>query len=251
MHPISKTLTGQVAFVTGAAHRIGAAIVRTLHAAQMDIVLHYNSSKEQAQALWQELESIRPNSVLLLQSDLCQTQQIPDIIQKILDWKHRLDLLVNNASTFYPTPLEQVSESAWDDLMGTNLKAPFFLAAHAAPLLKEQHGAIINIVDIYAERPLKRHPIYTMAKAGNAMMVKTLARELAPDVRVNGIAPGLIMWAAAETNIVAQEAILRRIPMQCMGTTWDIANTVLFLYRDVGYITGQIITVDGGRTIQQ
>jgi pteridine reductase len=237
--------------VTGAARRIGADIVRTLHAAGMDIVLHCNHSLAVAQALQQELETLRPNSVLLLQADLRQTQQIPEFVAKIAAWRHRLDLLVNNASTFYPTPLADATEEQWDDLMGANLKAPFFLACHAAPMLRKQQGVVINLVDIHAVRPLKKHSIYSMAKAGNAMMVKSLARELAPHVRVNGVAPGVIMWSESEASPTTQEAILRRVPLARPGATSDIANTVLFLYRDAGYITGQIIAVDGGRTVQQ
>lgn len=241
----------QVALVTGAARRIGADIARCLHSVGMNIVLHFNNSAVHANELYQELEALRPNSVLLLQANLLNTKAIPQLINKIQSWHQRLDLLVNNASNYYSTPIDEVNESNWDDLIGTNLKAPFFLARHAAPLLKATRGAIINLVDIHAERPLKNYPIYSIAKAGNAMMVKALARELAPEVRVNGIAPGVILWSEAETKEHTQTNILKRIPLQRPGTTTDIARTVLFLYRDADYITGQIITVDGGRTAQQ
>lgn len=241
----------QVALVTGAARRIGADIARCLHSVGMNIVLHFNNSAVHANELYKELEALRPNSVLLLQANLLNTKDIPQLINKIQSWHQRLDLLVNNASNYYSTPIDEVNEISWDDLMGTNLKAPFFLARHAAPLLKSTRGAIINLVDIHAERPLKNYPIYSIAKAGNAMMVKALARELAPEVRVNGIAPGVILWSETETKEHTQASILKRIPLQRPGTTTDIARTVLFLYRDADYITGQIITVDGGRTVQQ
>ena len=184
-----------VALITGAAHRIGACIARTLHRSGMNIVIHYRHSADAAESLKKELEAIRPDSVLLLQADLLDTGRLPDIIQAIRNWQGRLDLLVNNASSFYPTPLEEVAEAQWDNLIGSNMKAPFFLAKAAAPMLSECGGSIINLVDIHAQRPLKNHPVYSMAKAGNAMMVKALARELGPKIRVNGVAPGAILWA--------------------------------------------------------
>jgi len=246
-----RPLDGQVALVTGAARRIGACIARLLHGAGMDIVLHFHHSAAAAQALQADLEDVRADSVLLLQADLRDTQRFSQLITRIEAWRRRLDLLVNNASSFYPTPLAQASEMQWDDLIGSNLKAPFFLACQAAPLLQASAGAVVNLVDIHADRPLKGHPIYSIAKAGNAMMVKALARELGPKVRVNGIAPGVILWPQAEINEVAQQEILERTALGRPGTPDDIARTLLFLYRDADYITGQIITVDGGRSLQQ
>ncbi|HIP53687.1 MAG TPA: SDR family NAD(P)-dependent oxidoreductase, partial [Chromatiales bacterium] len=190
-HP---TLEGKTALITGGAHRIGAQIAHTLHHAGMDVIIHYRSSAKGAEALKAELEAKRPDSVGLLQLDMHDTPRFPAFIEQAQAFRGRLDLLVNNASTFYPTPIGEATEQQWDDLIGTNLKAPFFLAQAAAPLLRESEGAIINLVDIHAERPLKDHPIYSMAKAGNAMMVKSLARELGPEVRVNGVAPGAILW---------------------------------------------------------
>jgi pteridine reductase len=247
----SQPLSGRVALITGAAHRIGARIARTLHAEGVDIALHYRHSAAPAKALRQELEQGRPDSVLTLQADLHQVKEFPGLMADIANWRGRLDLLVNNASSFYPTPLEQANEEQWDDLMASNLKGPFFLAREAAPLLKSSHGCIVNLVDIHAERPLKEHPIYSIAKAGNAMMVKALARELGPEVRVNGIAPGAILWPDNDMGDQVKQEILERTALGRPGEPDDIARTLLFLFRDAHYVTGQILAVDGGRTLQQ
>lgn len=247
----SNPISGKVALVTGAAHRIGAEIVRTLHAAGMDIAIHYRNSEAAALALQQELEQQRPDSVLLIQADLAEMTAYPSMINKIHEWRARLDLLVNNASSFYPTPVDESTEQQWDELMASNLKAPYFLAQAAAEMLRQHRGSIINMVDIHAERPLAGHPIYSMAKAGNTMMVKSLARELGPEVRVNGIAPGVILWPETEMGAETKDEILSRTALKTPGQPSDIANTLLFLARDAGYITGQIINVDGGRTVQQ
>ncbi|WP_260291970.1 pteridine reductase [Sedimenticola hydrogenitrophicus] len=240
-----------VALITGAAHRIGAAITRRLHREGLDIALHYHRSQAAAEALRDELERRRAGSVRLIQADLNALEQLTEMIQQIRQWRGRLDLLVNNASSFYPTPLEQLTVEQWDDLMGTNLKAPFFLATAAAPLLRATRGAIINLVDIHAERPLKHHPVYSMAKAGNAMMVKSLARELGPEIRVNGVAPGAILWPEQEPSEQVKNEILSRTSLGRSGTPEEIAGTVRFLALDAPYITGQIIAVDGGRSVQQ
>jgi len=247
----SKSLTGQCALITGAAHRIGAAIARTLHAAGMDLVLHYRSSSAAAEALQAELQDRRADSVHLLQADLHDIDRFEQLIADTLKFKGRLDLLVNNASSFYPTPLAEADEAAWDDLIGSNLKAPFFLTKLAAPHLLKTQGCIVNLIDIHAERPLKDHPIYSVAKAGNAMLVKSLARELGPDVRVNGVAPGAILWPEQGLGDDEQAEILSRTALKRPGAPQDIARTLLFLVRDANYITGQIIAVDGGRTLQQ
>jgi pteridine reductase len=217
----------------------------------MDIVLHYRRSATSAEALRARLEGERPGSVLMLQADLHRVERFPRLIAEIDRWRGRLDLLVNNASTFYPTPMDRVTEEQWKDLMGSNLKAPFFLARHAADLLRASRGAIVNMVDIHADRPLLRHPIYCMAKAGNAMMVKALARELGPEVRVNGVAPGAILWPEAEISDEGKQEILARTALKRPGAPDDIARAVLFLFRDARYVTGQVLTVDGGRTLQQ
>lgn len=250
MNEPSPGLDGKLALITGGAHRIGAAIAEVLHRAGMDLVIHYRRSRAGAEGLRERLQRQRPESVRLVQGDLLETDRLPQLVAACHDWRGRLDLLVNNASSFYPTPLEEVDESQWDDLMGTNLKAPFFLARAAAPLLRASAGSIVNLVDIHADRPKKGFPVYSMAKAGNAMMVKALARELGPQVRVNGVAPGAILWPEQGMEEDERERILARTPLERAGTPADIARTVLFLARDADYISGQIIAVDGGRSTQ-
>ncbi|MCU7906646.1 MAG: pteridine reductase [Candidatus Thiodiazotropha sp. (ex Epidulcina cf. delphinae)] len=244
-------LTGKSALITGAAHRIGAAIARVLHAEGMDILLHYRNSKAAAEQVKNELEADRPDSVWLLQADLHRPDSHRQLIGQAEARCKRLDLLVNNASGFYPTPVETATHEQWDDLIGSNLKAPLFLSQAAAPLLLKTNGCIINLVDIHAQRPLKNHPIYSVAKAGNVMLVKSLARELGPAIRVNGIAPGAILWPEQGLSDRDRQAILDRTALKRPGTPEDIAHTLLFLFRDAHYITGQIIAVDGGRTLQQ
>jgi pteridine reductase len=244
-------LTGKCALITGAAHRIGAAIARQLHAEGMNILLHYRNSKEAAQQIKHELENKRAHSVWLLQADLHQAESYNFLISQAEVLCKRLDLLVNNASSFYPTPFKEATLTHWEDLIGSNLKAPFFLSQAAAPLLYRSEGCIINLVDIHARRPLKGHPIYSIAKAGNAMLVKSLARELGPKIRVNGVAPGAILWPEQGLSEQEQSEILARTALKRPGTPEDIARTLLFLFRDAPYITGQIIDVDGGRTLQQ
>jgi len=246
-----QKLTGKLALVTGGAHRIGAAIAHTLHDAGMDIAVHYRSSAQAARALADELEARRPASVLVLQANLHDPNAYTDLIDRVRLERGQLDCLVNNASSFYPTPFNQANSDQWEDLIGTNLKAPFFLAQQAAPLLREVCGCIVNLVDIHAERPLKEYPIYSMAKAGNAMMVKALAKELGPEIRVNGIAPGAILWPEQGLTDETKQEILTRTALGRPGVPQDIARTLLFLVRDAPYITGQIIAVDGGRTLQQ
>jgi pteridine reductase len=246
-----RPLAGQVALITGAAQRIGAEIARTLHREGMDLALHYRSSAAEAATLRQELEQTRPGSVLLAQADLGETAQLRALCEQVAAFRGRLDLLVNNASSFYPTPIHTATEAEWEDLLGSNLRGPFFLSQAAAPWLQASGGAIINLVDIHAERPLKDHAIYCMAKAGNAMMVRALARDLGPAVRVNGVAPGAILWPEQGMGPEAQREILARTALGRPGTAVDVARAVLFLARDADYITGQIINVDGGRTIQQ
>lgn len=247
----SATCLGKVALVTGAAHRIGAQIARSLHGQGMDMVLHYRGSEVAAQALAAELALSRPNSVLLHQADLSHCHEFPGLIERIRTFRGRLDVLVNNASGFYPTPFNDAGEEQWEDLMSSNLKGPFFLTKAATPLLRAASGCVVNLVDIHAERPLKGYPIYSIAKAGNAMMVKALARELGPRVRVNGIAPGAILWPEQTPDEGIKQGILARTALKRAGTLMDIARALVFLVRDADYITGQIITVDGGRMLQQ
>ncbi len=244
-------LAGQVALITGAAQRIGATLARVLHGQGCVVVLHYRRSAQAAKQLAAELNAEREGSAETLQADLCTPGAPAAMIEQVRCRHGRLDILVNNASSFYPTPMETADEADWDDLMGSNLKAPFFLARAAAPLLRARGGCIVNLVDIHAERPLAGHPIYCMAKAGNAMMVKSLARELGPEVRVNGIAPGAILWPEQGLDAAAKTTIVERTALERAGGPDDIGRTLLFLVRDAPYITGQIIAVDGGRTLQQ
>lgn len=241
----------RIALITGAARRIGAQITRRLHGVGFDVAIHYRNASTDAVRLQQQLEKTRPESTLLIQADLLESENPAQIVEQIRKWRGRLDLLVNNASSFFPTPLAEADETQWDQLMGSNLKAPFFLAREAAGLLEDSAGSIINLVDIHADRPLKGHSIYSMAKAGNAMMVKSLARELGPKVRVNGVAPGAILWPEDGMDDESMKSIVERTALKRPGTADDIARSVLFLAQDAGYITGQIIAVDGGRSIQQ
>ena len=247
-----KELNNQVVLITGGAKRIGATIARHLHTVGMNLVIHYRHSDSMAHALQDELNEQRPNSVLLLQADLLHVQKLSRMIQDTVTHYGRLDVLVNNASSFYPTPIGQATEPEWDDLVGTNLKAPFFLSQIAAPHLMSRHGCIINLVDIHAERPLKSYPIYSIAKAGLTMLTKSLARELGPTVRVNAIAPGTILWPEKdEMDEVTKQRIISHIPLKRHGDPVNIAQAVLFLIRDAEYMTGQILTIDGGRTLNQ
>ena len=239
----------RVALVTGASRRIGAEIVRGLHAAGYRVLLHYHRSEDEARQLAGALNAERPGSILALRADLDDTAALDELVRRAIDaWGH-LDALVNNASTFYPTPLGTVTESQWDALLGSNLKAPFFLCQAAAPHLACRQGAIVNLVDIYAERPLKGYPAYSIAKAGLAALTRSLAVELAPDVRVNGVAPGAILWPEQADGGQTQADILARIPLARSGSPSDIAGAVRFLLEEAPYITGQIIAVDGGRSV--
>ncbi len=235
--------------ITGAAARIGAEITRTLHAAGMNIVIHYRSSAQSAETLAEQLNSQRPNSAKTLQADLLNTPALDNLIEEAAAIWNGLDVLINNASSFYPTPVGKITEAHWDDLMGSNLKAPIFLSQAATPHLKKSQGCIINIVDIHGFRPMKEHPVYCAAKAGLAMITQSLARELGPDIRVNGVAPGAIMWPSTELDPQVQESILERTALKRQGCPQDIAQTVKFLVMDAPYITGQVIPVDGGRSL--
>jgi pteridine reductase len=247
---MSNTLDNQVAFITGGAQRLGAAIARTLHAAGMRVVVHYHASAAAAQALKAELEAARPQSVALVSGDLTAS---PKALHGLMDQARgsfgRLDVLINNASRFYPTPFAEASEAQWQELFSTNLKAPFFLAQAAAPALRATQGCIVNLADIYGERPLPAHPLYSLTKAGVIMLTRTLAVELAPAVRVNAVAPGAILWPEQGIDEARKQRILARTLLQREGDPGDIARAVLFLIRDAAYTTGQILAVDGGRMV--
>jgi pteridine reductase len=241
-------LEGRTALVTGAAKRLGAAIARRLHAEGMNLVLHYNKSEKEAEALAKALNAERGDSAVTAQADLNHVDGLDSLVKAALQWRS-LDVLVNNASSFYPTPLGQVSEADWDEIMASNLKAPFFLAQAAAPYLRKHRGVIINMVDIHAKRPLRHYPVYCAAKAGLAMLTLSLARELGPEVRVNGIAPGPVLWPDAGLDAKSKKAILEATALKRKGSEDDVTGAVLYLVRDADYVTGQIIAIDGGRSI--
>ena len=239
-----------VALITGAARRIGACIAQRLHQIGYRVLIHYHRSEPEAQQLAAELNRIRPDSARTLQADLTDSRAIEQLaIQAQAQWQ-RLDLLVNNASSFYPTPLEQITESDWDALIGSNLKAPLWLSKELAPALRQQQGSIVNIVDVHGQRPLQGFSLYSIAKAGLAMLTQSLAKELAPQIRVNGVAPGPILppEGAAKRDPAAEQKTLEKTLLKRYGTPDDIADTVLFLARQ-SFITGQIIAVDGGKSV--
>jgi pteridine reductase len=242
-------LRGQVVLITGAARRVGAEIVRTLHAAGASVLVHYRTSAAAAIALADELNRLRAHSAAIHAAQLTNAQAPEKLIAATLLEFGRLDILINNASSFYPTPVGQITEAAWDDLIGSNLKAPLFLSQAAAPSLRAQRGLIINMIDIHAERPLKAYPVYSAAKAGLAMLTRSLARELGPDIRVNGIAPGPVLWPEGDLDDALKREIIGKTALKRHGTPQDIARTALFLAKDAPYITGQIIAVDGGRSL--
>ncbi|NNF66875.1 MAG: pteridine reductase [Gammaproteobacteria bacterium] len=242
-------MQSKVILVTGAARRIGAEIARHLHAAGASVAVHYHSSADEANQLVAGLNDIRDNSALSVKCDLRNFDALPGLVESVIERFGRLDALVNNASTFYPTKVGSIDVSQWEDLMGTNLGAPLFLSQAAAPALRDNHGAIVNLVDIHADRPLSEHPVYCAAKAGLHMLTRSLARELGPAIRVNGVAPGPILWPENDSSEEKQQKIIASTALKRHGEPLDIAQTVLFLLRDAGFITGQIIAVDGGRSI--
>lgn len=244
-----KQFAGKVVLITGGAHRIGARLVRHLHEAGMNIVLHYRSSEKAAHELQAELHAQRPESVVLVRGDLTNIGVLSNLVYETTEAFGRLDVLINNASVFYPTPIGEATEKEWNDLVDTNLKAPFFLSQAAYPALKKSSGCIVNIADIYGDRPLKNYPIYSTAKAGLIMLTQSLARELGPDVRVNAIAPGVILWPENEMDDMTKQRLINSTPLKRSGDPDDIARTVSFLVGDAGFITGQVIAVDGGRWV--
>lgn len=247
--PDSERLDGKVVLITGAAHRIGATTARCLHAEGANIVLHYRSSRQSALELQEALNKQRPGSVVLVQADLLETGKLGTVVNEAHAAWGRLDVLINNASTFYPTPLGSVDNKQWDELLGANLRAPFFLAQAAAPHLRRQRGCIVNIVDIHADRPLKGYAVYSIAKAGLVMLTKSLACELGPEVRVNAVAPGAILWPEQGLDEVSKQRIISRTFLKRQGDPQDIARAVRYLIRDAGYMSGQVLTVDGGRSL--
>lgn len=242
-------LYGKWALITGGGRRVGAAIVRTLHRQGAGVGIHCRNSGAEATALALELNALRPGSAMTIEADLLDTGMFSSLIEKFIAGAGRLDILVNNASSFYTTPLAGITDQQWTDLLGTNLKAPLFLSQAALPHLQASQGVIINILDIHATRPLKDHALYGIAKAGLMFLTKALARDLAPVVRVNGVAPGAILWPDEGVSDKMSGAVLKKIPLQRLGKPADIANCVLYLVQDAPYVTGQIIAVDGGRSV--
>jgi pteridine reductase len=238
-----------VVLITGAAKRVGAVIVRTLHGAGFDVVVHHRKSASEAGALQAELERARPGSTLVLQAELSQFDRLPELVAQAVGRFGRLDALVNNASAFYPTPIGVVTPAMWDDLFAANARAPFFLSQAAVPHLQASRGAIVNLVDIYAEKPLKNHTVYVMAKAALQMMTMSLARELGPEIRVNGVAPGVVLWPEHGKSEQDKAAVLETIALHRAGRPEDVAEVVRWLLMDAHYTTGQIIRVDGGRAL--
>ncbi|GGA48442.1 pteridine reductase [Dyella nitratireducens] len=245
MEPLNRP----VVLITGAAKRVGAVIARTLHAAGYDLVLHCRHSTAEADTLATELSAQRANSTLVLHADLADLSALPTLIDTTLSHYGRLDALINNASAFYPTPMETATPAQWNELFASNAQAPFFLAQAALPALRSARGTIVNLVDIYAEHALAQHPIYVMAKAALSAMTRCLALDLGPEIRVNGVAPGAVMWPSDGKPYADQEAMLARTPLKRAGAPQDVASAVLWLLRDAPFVTGQIIRVDGGRSV--
>jgi pteridine reductase len=247
---MEEGLSGKVVLVTGGAKRVGAAIARRLHREGANLMLHYRGSEREANALREELNATRAHSVALVQADLLDVVGLAEIVKNTINRFERLDALVNNASTFFPTPVGEMTPANWESLIGTNLRAPLFLSQAAASHLKKTGGAIVNITDIHAERPLKNYVIYSVAKAGLAGLTRSLARELGPEVRVNGIAPGPILWPEdGSWDEVTRQRVVSNTLLKRTGDPDDIARAVYFLIVEAPYVTGQIIAVDGGRSI--
>jgi len=238
-----------VALITGGARRIGAAIAETLHDAGFNVVIHFRSSRPAALALRRRLENRRPDSVRLIAADLASVNAIEALVAEAVGGWGRLDVVVNNASAFYPTPLGEASEAQWEELLASNLKAPFFLSQAAFPQLRLQGGCIVNITDVYGLRPRRGYPIYSVAKAGLTALTRALALEMAPDVRVNAVAPGAILWPERPVAEADRQALLDAVPLRRMGTEADVTRAVRYLVCDAPYVTGQVIAVDGGRSL--
>jgi pteridine reductase len=241
----------RVVLITGGAKRVGAAICRRLHAAGADLMVHYRSSADDARALQDELNAKRPDSVALVRADLLRAGAAASLVADTVERFGGIDVLINNASSFYSTPVGEITEQAWDDLVGTNLKAPLFLSQAASPHLRRRQGCIVNVIDIHAERPLKNYLVYNAAKGGLLALTRSLARELGPEVRVNGVSPGAIMWPedAEWQDEIARQRIVNSSLLKRVGDPDDIARAVAFFVQEAPYVTGQVLAVDGGRNV--
>jgi len=243
--------TAPVALVPGAAHRLGAKTAQTLHARGWNLIIHYRSQHLKAEALAGDLNQTRPGSAVTLQADLSNLAEVQQLAEQSVALWGRLDGLVNNASVFYPNPTEQATAQDWDSILNTNLRAPFFLLQACLPALRDSAGGVVNLIDIYSERPLPEHPLYCASKAGLSALTRSWAKDLAPSVRVNGVSPGAILWPEGEAELDRshQQAILEKTPLARTGTPEDIAGAIAFLLCDAPFITGQILPVDGGRSL--
>lgn len=243
-------MSAKTILITGGSKRVGAAIARMMHGTGANLMIHYRSSANEARALQDELNAMRPDSVALIQADLLDIAVLPSLVSQTIATFGGLDALVNNASSFYPTAVGGITEKDWVDLMGTNLKAPMFLSQAAANELRRRHGCIVNITDIHADRPMKNYLVYSVAKAGLVGLTKSLARELAPEVRVNGVAPGPIMWPEDNPHFdeVSRQRIVSHTMLKRAGDPSDIAHAVRFFIEDAPFVSGQILAVDGGRS---
>ena len=242
------TDSGPVALITGAAKRIGAAMATRLHNEGFRVIIHYGHSKDDAYALAQKLNNVRPESATCLQANLCDSEEVKALSNNAVSVWGQLDVLVNNASSFYPTPIGSISEDDWLSLVGSNVKGPLFLSQALAPALRKTKGCIVNMVDMHIDRPLPKHSVYLLAKSGLASLTQSLAIDLAPDIRVNGIGPGAILWPEREMEDDEKDKLLSSIPLGELGKPEDIAQTLSFLV-SASYVTGQIIFVDGGRSL--
>jgi pteridine reductase len=245
----TNALADRVVLVTGAGKRVGAALVQGFHARGARVAIHCHRSLEAARSLQQALNAQRADSAIVVRGDLLESAALPRIIATTMAAFGRLDVLINNASTFYPTPIGSVTVEQWDDLMGSNLRAPLFLSQAAAPHLRATKGLIINMIDIHSQRPLPRHPVYSTAKAGLVMLTRSLARELGPDVRVNGISPGPILWPEGGIDESLKNEIVAKTLLKRSGSPDDVVRTALFYALDAPFVTGQILAVDGGRSV--
>ena len=246
---VAQSLTGRTVLVTGAARRVGAEIARALHAAGANLMLHYRSSAAAATALAAELNARRAGSAAAAACDLLEAARLPELVAATVTRFGGLDVLINNASTFYPTPLGEITAAAFDDLIGTNLRAPLFLAQAANAALRERSGLVLNIADIHGLRPLRRYPVYSIAKAALIMLTRSLAREMGPQVRVNAVAPGPVMWPADGIDKELKDKIIRRTALKRPGSAQEVARACLYFAADAPYVTGQVLAVDGGRSI--
>lgn len=248
---MNNSLANKVFLITGGAKRVGAAICRELHSHGANLMIHYNTSHDEARALQAELALQRANSVAIIQGDLLNTNALPNLVYETIQHFGRLDGLINNASSYFPTELGHINEENWHDLMGTNLKAPMFLAQAAAQELRRNHGCIINITDMHIERPKKGYIVYSVAKAGLVTLTKSLAHELSPEVRVNAVAPGPVQWPENNPQFdeVYRQRVINQTLLKRIGSPEDIAKAVKFLIADAPFVTGHVLAVDGGRSL--